>query len=381
MNYVMQKKSIIIAVSGDPGGANAVAPVIKLLQKDARFQTILYAYRQGFEIWKKNGFHVHNLSETNIKSTISDIYSTYQPNLILCGTSFNGINWERLFIKHARKNSIPSLAILDFWTNYSSRFWDSKEGEMNTPDFIVVMDKLARDDMILEGFDPSILLVMGNPAYDNLLEWRLKWTIDIREEIRENYNVGPDDFLVLFASQPLSTLYGDDPSSPLYPGYTEKTVIPILINALTALQTMMYKKKIILIIRPHPREKLSDYSQYVSPAFQVVISDNDEVRDIIMTADLITGMSSAVLLEAVYLSKSVVSIQPNLCLADPLPCNRMGLSRGIFLEKDLIKELSIIITAKSNSVVDINEFQDFFPDGNASHRILNHIYQVMDLIN
>ena len=80
-------------------------------------------------------------------------------SLLLTGTSYNSVDLEKKFIASARERGVPSLAVLDFWSNFALRFSRGDGGLENIPDRIAVMDEWAREEMIAAGFDATRLVV------------------------------------------------------------------------------------------------------------------------------------------------------------------------------------------------------------------------------
>ena len=270
----------------DPGGKAAILPVIEQLRQDE-----LVSVRHG--------------ADTNTQ-------------FVLLGTSIgdyekNVVHWARLF-------NIPTLSVLDFWSNYSMRFVDIF-GAACLPDKIAIMDEHARDEMIAEGFPPEKLVITGQPAFDCLADRRALFdSLDTgpytrRYAIRRAHGVHPDTKLIVFASQPWSKMPDDL-------GYTEHTVIPLLIDALAEVAPDSH-----VIIRPHPRETEADLLQYERAANPTVwVKRKGNVHDLLMAADLVVGMNTELLVEACYLGCITLSLQPGLKGADRLPTNRLGVS-------------------------------------------------------
>ena len=196
------------------------------------------------------------------------------------------------------------------------------------------MDKQARAEMLAEGFEAGILCVTGQPAFDELGPWRLRVDACRRAELRSRLGVGPEDLLVLFASTPNESLCGADASNPLWLGYTEHTVLRCLVSALEKI-VRRRKAPIVLLIRPHPREEPGPLRRYRGEQVRVLVDDRDDGREAILTADLVTGMVTALLVQACLLGCKVVSLQPGLSGADLLPTNRSGASRAVYREEDV----------------------------------------------
>jgi len=53
----------VVSVCGDPGGASALAPVIKVLKSERRVRLVVYAYNEGIEVMR--GCNVSSVSLPN----------------------------------------------------------------------------------------------------------------------------------------------------------------------------------------------------------------------------------------------------------------------------------------------------------------------------
>lgn len=368
----------IVAVSGDPGGGNAVAPVIEALRTEGRVAVKALAYRQTCTLWTKRNLIFDELDEKTPRSTVANILGNPEVVLLLTGTSFNPIELEKQFIAVARERGLPSLAVLDFWSNYACRFSD-ENGHLNyVPDRIAVMDERARDEMATEGFDPTRLVITGQPALDDLVLWRSRFTPLRREMIRRGLGLGPEEFLVLFASQPLSSLYGQDPANPLYPGFNECIVLNML---LTVLDQLIKEdgKEITLVIRPHPREKANSFSGVRGEAVHIVVSKNGDSRDLVLAADLVIGMNSMLLVEACYMGCLTLSLQPGLRLPDTLATNRLGLSRAIYQEEEVKPVLEEMIFDNQARMAAYRRLSNLRLDGGSAGRVVKLVYQMIGL--
>jgi hypothetical protein len=329
----MNRADNITAIAGDPGGANALGPVLQELLREGRAVSAL-AYGQAGSVWNRRAIPFVEVDGSITPAQAGERLKAVEVTRLLTGTSFNSLNLERRFIVGARRAGISSLTVLDFWSNYRVRFADERGELAFLPDRIAVMDDWARKDMIAEGFPPDRLCVTGQPAFDELAEFRRSYSPQQGQQVRARLGVGEDQRLVLFASQPLANVYGSDPSSPLFPGYTEHTVLEALIEALEKIASRR-NEKVMLLVRPHPRENADDLRRPSTDHVRVVVDSQGDVRTIALTADLVTGMSTVLLVEACLLGCVVVSLQPGLRGADAVPTNRWGVSRPVYESDDI----------------------------------------------
>ena len=268
----------------DPGGENALRPVVYALKLDGRL---------------------------DVKAEPSDT-----TDFVLTASSFGKSAPEKTLTKWANHRGIPSLGVLDFWSNYRERWPD----EITTPTRIAVMDELALHEMVQAGFDADRISITGQPAFDCLKSRRLSFTTHRRYWVKTYYGFKRNRKTLVFASQPHS-------KQKYNYGYNEHSVIREVIRACEALD---YD----LIIRPHPRENLGDLMPYTS--HNVTVKRSGMVHELLMAADLVIGMNTELLVEACYLGCQVLSIQPDLIGEDVLPTNRIGASNVIY-QQHLIK--------------------------------------------
>lgn len=337
----VESMPVIFALCGDVGGANAIAPVIERLRNEQRVRVVAYAYGVGLTAWRQAGVEVSPASEDWTVNEAGAELSRLNAALVVVATSVNGIDLEKKVVTAARQRNIPSLAVLDYWSNYKERFSDGNGNLVHLPDQIAVMDEFACEEMIKVGIDKARIVVTGQPALDSLDEWRSRFPTDKRKSIRQHLGIDQKETLILFVSQPYSELCGSDRSSPDYPGYTEKTVLAALIRAIENL--VLKGRRPVLVIRPHPREKRNGLSDIRSDVVRIVISSYGQARDVVLSADVVTGMDSMLLLESCYLGCPTVSIQPGLLLSDSLPTNHNGMTKAIYNESDIFPVLDGIL--------------------------------------
>ncbi len=371
-----KNKTNIVVICGDPGGANAIIPVIKQLHSEKKRDVLVFAYRQAIDIMSKSNISFSAVDEKITDSAIQDLLHRAKPAIIVTGTSFKPIGLEVKFIQAARKLKIPCLAVLDFWSNYSLRFSDTAGDLKYVPDKIAIMDEVAYSEMIAEGFHPDSLILTGQPAFDALAEYKLNFNNEKCQKIRNDFHIHANELFVVFASQPLSLLYGEDGFNPLFLGYTEKTVLNNLITALEQI-AQDGNKHIVLLIRPHPREKLDEYKKITSNVIRISESNDGNPRDIVMASDLVIGMNTVLLVEACYLGCIVVSMQPGLRLKDSLPTNNKGYSIPVYSNEKINDTLMMTLMNPDVRSEIKKKLAYFKQDGHATNRIVDTIYQMI----
>jgi hypothetical protein len=358
----------IVAIAGDPGGAAALAPVLESLQQDGRGVRAL-AYRQAVSRWRGRGLAVVELAESTDQETALQYLRDRRAGILLSATSVNGVDLERIFIMAARCLSIPSVAVLDHWANYRLRFTD-KSGELSCcPDRIAVMDERARDEMIAEGFAFERLVITGQPAFDELASFQRDLVLRKHWETRQALGVGENERMVLFASEPISTIFGTEPSQRLYPGYTERTVLTTLVQALDRIAGRR-PERIVLVVRPHPLDNPDDLTLPYSGRLRLIWDGRGSGRDAVLAADLVAGMTTILLVEACMLGCIVISLQPGLRHPDVLPTNSRGVSTAVYREADIEKAVEELLFDEMARKAAIQRTKSICPRPGAAQRVV-----------
>jgi hypothetical protein len=368
----------IVIVCGDPGGASAVGKVIKLLELDRRVFIKPVAYKEAATVWDEMEIPYQKIPDDFTQESTLALLKKPDVKLLFTGTSVNSVDLEKQFIVGARQIGLPSLSLVDFWTNYTWRFSDNAGNLVYLPDKIAVMDEYACQEMIREGFDPSGLVNTGQPVFDDLADWRAQFSIQRRDEIRTQLGVRAGELLVLFASQPLTSLYGTDTFQTKYLGFDEWSVLEDLIKSLEDIKAET-DANIHLVIRPHPRETVGPFMDYRSDSYPITVVETGSGRSQVMAADLVVGMNTELLIEACYLGCITLSLQPGLRHPDRLPTNRLGFSRAVYNQEDIkpaLRELLLDEAARSRMLENVSKFK---LKSKSAWKVASLIYKMIDL--
>jgi hypothetical protein len=310
------KVPLIVSVCGDAGGANALAPVLELLRHEGRVALDSFAYLQAQAVFERRALVFSPIPPDAASSWPTEIVAQRAPQLVVTATSHNGRDYEKHFIAAARAHGVPSLALLDFWSNYRARLAAADGTLRYVPDRIAVMDAAARDALVEIGVPGERVRITGQPAFDALAARRAGFDAAARMATRRSLGAASDDVLVVFASQPLRELYGAAEAAGGL-GYDEHSVLDALVAALEPLASG--QRRISLVIRPHPRESARDHAARRSAAIRIGVAADGEQYDTVMAADLVVGMTSILLVEACHLGCAVLSLQPGAREPNILP--------------------------------------------------------------
>jgi len=367
----------IIVICGDPGGASAVAPVVKFLAAEKGLDVLSYAYNEAAAIWDSFNIVYEILPHDITEEDTEDLLKKPNVKLLFTGTSVNTVDLERLFIGTAAKIGLPSLSLIDFWTNYTRRFSQDGKNLTHVPDKVAIMDEYAFDEMVQEGFDPVKLVITGQPAFDDLADWRNEFSLERRDEIRKELGLQEGELFILFASQPLTSLYGTDNIKEEYLGFDEWTVLGTLIQIFEEIKVEV-AAKIHLVIRPHPREEIGLFKDYSSQVIPITLVESGTARSQVMAADLVVGMNTELLVEACYLGCITLSLQPGLRHPDRLPTNRLGFSRAVYQDDEIKPALLDLLLNEKLRAAMVENVKKFTLRGKSAVIVARLIFEMIN---
>ncbi len=323
----------ILIYGCDVGGANALGEVIEALLKNYsshKMQLQVFSKGLGYKIWKKRGFPIKKLpKESKIEKAVE------WADIVFTATSYPA-DTEISLWRTARGLRKPTVALLDFWSNYIERFTDPSNGKVLWPDKILVMDEMAKKGLIKCNAPAECIEITGQP----FLERRIK---DFSSG-RISGETGSKGLNIMFISQPLHKM-----PSARECGYDEFKVLDCIKEALNSLVEINGFRP-NLIIRTHPRESNRDLKVYLDFSdikFKWSFDKENNPDKTIAKCQFILGMSSMLLIEAALANKSVVSIQPGLVSEDPFPLSRLGYCKRIG-KPDVLKEYIVEKMEKRN---------------------------------
>lgn len=374
----MNKK--IIATSWHPGGINAIVPVIKRLNQDAKAGLSVIGYEFSEKVLDSNKIAYKKIGDYGLNEispeSMDVILEKENPGMILTGTSATDKNCiEKSIIYATKQRNIKSLAVLDFLEGNHQRFSNVPEGEKGKfkylPDKIAIMDNLSEEVMLKEGFPKEKLAVTGNPSYDGLIMLKEKFNEEDRKKVKNDLKINLGSYLIVYASQPIEAAYGKK-----Y-GYTEKD---ILHDLLSSIEKLPNKEKMSLLVNVHPRENKEDLEKIARNYKLTVIIDKDyPIREKILASDAVISPWSTVLLESSYINKPSISLQVGLVGKDPLITNELGVTLPVYKQGEIGKVISNLLT-DNNYRTELSQMakkKGFSIDGKATERVTNLVYEML----
>lgn len=305
-------------MSQDPGGTNAIIPVISALGRD--YSITVIAKDNAVSIYRNHGItciDVTQLTDDYGVESLKSVLSIFMPDVIITGTSSMDL-YERKIWVAARELSICSIALLDSWCYYGLRFSDYTfmsienycESTKSTylPDYVFTMDDESMEALIREGMPESRIRVVGQPFLQDLRDEYREIDMNTIEKYKQERFGDKEKKIILFASDNLSDSFS--PDGYTYWGYDEKSIFNTVYDAI---MEKCNNDDYMILIRPHPKEKIDKWegliNQHHSDRIPLRIDDSSTEKMSIMVADLIIGMWSMVLIEGVLAHKRVLSVQ------------------------------------------------------------------------
>lgn len=301
--------------SCEPGGAEVLIPVIEYLQKRKDYGVKVFGYGLGLQRFLKKGVKAAEIGP--VKRGNRSFLDFDRPDIVI--TSATSLPQKDMSEKNiwfnARTGGIKTIAFVDAWQNYSMRFSGPSKGEhlAYQPDYISCIDLFGKQGMEEEGFDPQILVPLGQPYLASL---KKKYDGLSAEAIRKKLKIERGIPVLLFVSEALEENFGHAR------GYTQFDALRLSLREL-----MDRDGDTTLLVKLHPKDIMSKFIPFRStvPGKKMILAQ-DEVSSLecLKIADEVFGISSIMLVEAYILGKRVISVQPSLKVPDPLFLSRYG---------------------------------------------------------
>ncbi len=364
-----------MATASHPRGMNALVPVLKQLVADENLEVLIFGQQFTVAALQTVGLPFMPLSEMGLPDvscqSMEVLLAAAAPDLILLGTAAQQETEELIehsLVQAGRKAKIPTLSVLDFWAGYVRRFTDQRTGqELDClPDKIAVMDSIAKHEMLDLGFPPEKLVVTGNPHYDNLAQKGQNFSCQDRQKIREKIGFLPGT-VFFFAGNVFEI------EKEQY-GYWDLDIINLIIHALPMLPN------VYIAIKLHPRMPVQDIqkiSKAIAPVTdRVKLVTNIDSQTLALAADLTIVGFSTVGIEAVYMGRPCVSLQPGLQGKDQLIISRKKVISAGYVPEGCKAILNLAQYPQYRYLI-VEKTTEFTTDGKATSRVAELIYSMI----
>ena len=369
---------VCLAVAQDPGGAEALAPVLKALANKGWSLSVL-ARRQAGKIFERAKVAYDPCDDEKL-ATAGDYFGfalrqldVHHPQLLLTATSLEA-GWERAFIRAAYQRSIPRITIMDAWSNERARFLEPGEihlTEEAMPNRVTAVDEEAAGDLYQAGFAHTRVRVVGQPALDEFVRWARSSAASVaRRRVRQSLHLSEGTRLLVFFSQPIAEMsYAQ--GSIAHRGYDQFQVVALLQAALSHLHETTR-----LVVKLHPKERSWPVATPGSGGAPVTTLDGGNGDELIVAADVVVGMTSTALVKGALAGHRILSIQPGLQGRDPFVLTRRRWIKPITYAAELaqaIRALDDRTSPWSDPIV----LPPIWTDGQATQRIVHVVSELL----
>ena len=300
----------ILAYVEDPGAANMVMGLGAALRAKG-VKLSLYAAGTALGYLRDRGEAVHDFGDP---SDISRFFGKDGPDLVAIGTSENLETPAFALADAARGRGIPTVCLIDGPNSADRRLRGLGDAPLtHLTDWLLVADDTVRAVFMALGVDAGRIRVTGNPAFD-----RVRDACDVlaargRAALRREVFPGlPEDGpLILFLAE-LSdgldpTQFRRGPDYTLHGrGGTDGRTEIVLEELLDAAARVAPDAHVVL--RLHPKTPADLYAAYAPEI--ATISAGGSAHAAVFAADLVVGLSTALLAEAAVMGRAVLSVLP-----------------------------------------------------------------------
>lgn len=310
MKGINEQAVKVLAFAREAGGAEAVAPVCRAMLTKG-WQVLLLSKGHGADVFKRRNLAFNNFqvfSANILERLVYERFSSMPDIVLTSATSLPELDMtERYLWKWGSKHGIPTFGLLDQWQNYTTRFSGPGEKErlVYMPERILVMDELARTEMIAEGLPEDKIIVTGQPAFDEIAE-DFKGFLKHRDAIRVRLNIPDNHTIVTFICESLKKDYGAEL------GYDEQSVLMFLGEILNGYCLNRKNPDICLIIKLHPENTVKEFQWVMSmwPDLEKRIIQKDTAPiEVLAVSEIVIGMTSTLLTHGIIVKRAVVSLQ------------------------------------------------------------------------
>lgn len=289
----------------DAGGIKNILPILHFIQQKKMRSLLVTDLR--YQTWIPTSEYVDIIYVNEMKSPLDELqkFSWSQVNKLICGvTRYESIDRQLFNIAHTHQ--VKSVAILDEWYYYRSRFTDTQHQIAYLPDYIACPNQKAKSEAIQEDIPEQLCIVTGNPALTAFYhDFQKRKTHFQKPKLLLQYI---DYQIITFISEEFRADYGGEGQQlGEYQGYDEISVLEDLIDILK-----LKNQKIVLVEKLHPSSNYSERNLSITENLQLITTKNTDLLQLLHFSDLVIGMRSIALLQSIMIGKQTISYQPNL---------------------------------------------------------------------
>lgn len=240
------------------------------------------------------------------------IMDAYIPSLLLVGTSQNADSLGHVLGKEAQRRGIPTAGFVDMAVDASLRFQGRTKNALEyAPEYLFVADADTQQAFQDIGFPADHIVVCGHPAYDRVRNRARELEGQDVAAFRSGI-LGQDPAprpVWLFAAEhsdgcEYSRMHRNSDYTLHGRGRSDRRVDIVLDEILDVAASL--NPRPFLILRLHPKNTREEFLTYWSEVD--FISDEGEPFDLLWACDLVIGLNSILLMEAVHMQRPTLSV-------------------------------------------------------------------------
>lgn len=332
----------------DPGGANVLVPVIQRLASGHSVDT--WALPVAATVFERNACLCRRFDDPPSVARLVAAWEKLPADVLVTGTSgyapFESALWSA-----GRERGVPSLAVIDAWCNLGVRFRDGR------PDAVAALDARQAQELRNLGFAADQVIVAGH-SWLNQFCRRCEAIIAAGAAEPHGSTVQ-----VLFVSEGFAQDVARGVS--VGAGFDELDSFRMLWRVAAAAATA--EQPVAIVIKFHPYE---DPQRFLQMLGELPPRPHLSVRALplktmpypwVLWADLVVGLTSALLLESIVLDRPVISVQPGLNGDDIFVPSARGHARTVRTESEAA-ELGDLIASASRRAATLAANRRFLDD-------------------
>ena len=342
----MHSTDVLIFVE-DPGAANFVAEIpVALAERGVPTQLVTAGSATDYLQHRGISSEVVAFS-----STAAEVLGQSYPRVLLVGTSENRDSLGLALVARARSIGIESIGVVDSVANVAYRFRGWSDSALAfAPDWMLVPDQRTSDAYVALGYPDRRVVICGHPHYDYVRTVEQQQSMRGRAVVRTAVlpRAPSDGVVMVFAAEVSDGLNPEQfHRSVEYTlegrGVSNRRTDIVLEEFLDSLHTI--RPRPYLVLRLHPKNTLDEYTDYLHE-FDYVSTGGDHL-ELIYAADLVVGMTSMLLMEAVLMGRPTISIVPRRIEKDWLPSIGSGATLCATTRSEVRSTIKSLVDVKS----------------------------------
>jgi hypothetical protein len=304
--------SCVVFFSRDPGPTNVLLAVHAGMRAGGPLAHLpsctaakIFARAPGLREWRRAGIAAEEWPTIATPEQAASLLRDLGAVAVVTGASDIDEPTDRLLWQAARAVGIPCHVFIDHPANLRARLVDApaKPTHLYVPhaDYRLLLADLQSMD--------TVVVVVGDLHIAHLKAQTQQLLPEIRAAIRRNWGAAQSDAVVLFASECGREMVAAGRSYPYDEMATLARLVALIAERATLCGKALAPDSTIVVVRPHPRDTPGKYSDHVRAASpRVVVSADESPFAAISSAEMVVGMDSTMLREALALGVAALSL-------------------------------------------------------------------------